>query len=1203
MDIPNIGQGMCLGDLYDARTGLSTNISVLRNILPETLIESRDEHAINTKFIASESYKEKFDALDVTGNLRANVLAGLVKVNAQGKYLTAEKTTSKSVKMAMSYAVQTKLDRINIRSDTMREYINTNALSDTKATHVVTGIQWGAKMVCSFEHILQEGESKEEILGFLKLSVTTIKVGVDGGGNMKKDTKESNKETSFQLSIIGDIVPEGEDYPTTVEDIITLLRNVPKSVKTLNDGKGSVMYYKLEPIGSVQKHFGLQSRIDSVLSIIHTDLIAKIEAIFDIIVENRIRLTETSNDTLEYSQFIAKTEVSRIKMNLKNFGLFEQYFKSSLHEAVKAIQIGTTEEAPEKALAQLFEEFEEGSCSSLAVDHFIASYQPLLRHISFIRYCKDVDIEVIPRGHEILDVLSASATVKTFIFLIPESFDYTTVQESDDWHIFNLLREDSKDAKFLIHDASISPMDSQSKGFKKLAIIKYYGAKKSADKDVFRASILRPSAKLSRTESMTREERTELDGNILRMPCPLSHGGECPPDAIRWVCSVCEESLQYEYNAVVYCGCGKTPIKSCTFRCNSSAHGYQYRELHAQSIGSIRKKTDSGEDEINILLLGETGVGKSTFINAFANYLQYPTLEVAEHMPLMTLIQSSFEIEGHTVNLGEPDKNENLAAGRSSTQNCRSYVFPLNEDINIRLIDTPGIGDTRGVKQDRENFEEIMDYISGFNKINGVCILMRPNSSRLTTSFQFCVDELLLHLHKSAANNILFTFTNTRSSFYKVGDTRVPLEAYLETLKKDRSITIPFKENTKFCFDNESFRLCAALQQGVSFEQRTREDFGTSWTRSAEEAKRMIKRIGELTPHITEETVNLNKARGLILLLAPTMAHINEIITIENQTAEGLKAKAKKGEITAAELEKKVMINYMDLDSISLDKPRTVCSSDSCVEIHNGDRIYKTRCHDDCQVPGVAVEIRNDVRLRYCLAMNNSATCSVCGCPWQNHLHIRVDRRRVPRQKADDARQEELQRERSKVEEMNNMIADIDKRIEAQESEKGIIFKSLTIFTSFLLQNSILVQNNAILDYIDMSITNQERMARISKDNSIVNSLIDQRREYMAQIEIFENAIKENKTESIRITAAHVIKAKNALFKLEINSLALEKALDEGKKSRTKSSNRETRVAIVHYSGNWGSTLARRIYSKAKEAFIPDALGGPREGIMSGPRA
>ena len=166
------------------------------------------------------------------------------------------------------------------------------------------------------------------------------------------------------------------------------------------------------------------------------------------------------------------------------------------------------------------------------------------------------------------------------------------------------------------------------------------------------------------------------------------------------------------------------------------------------------------------------------------------------------------------VKFGE-DENEDDKPGQSVTQNCRSYLFHLI-GISIRLIDTPGIGDTRGVEQDKLNFANILDYIGQYNELHCICILLRPNNARITVTFEFCIKQLLNNLERSASKNIVFLFTNVRGTFYRPGDTAPALIKVLGQVKDSPpNVEIPFNKSTIYCLDNEAFRFLVALKKGV----------------------------------------------------------------------------------------------------------------------------------------------------------------------------------------------------------------------------------------------------------------------------------------------------------------------------------------------------------------------------------------------------
>lgn len=128
-------------------------------------------------------------------------------------------------------------------------------------------------------------------------------------------------------------------------------------------------------------------------------------------------------------------------------------------------------------------------------------------------------------------------------------------------------------------------------------------------------------------------------------------------------------------------------------------------------------------------------------------------------------------------------------------------------DVTLKIIDTPGIADSRGVDKDISNLKNSLPFLSNYKELNAICILLKPNNAKVGVVFKYCILELLTHLNKTACNNILFLFTNSRGTFYKPGDTAKPLRKVLENIRsKPPFVDIKFDQENYFCFDSEAFK-------------------------------------------------------------------------------------------------------------------------------------------------------------------------------------------------------------------------------------------------------------------------------------------------------------------------------------------------------------------------------------------------------------
>ena len=551
-------------------------------------------------------------------------------------------------------------------------------------------------------------------------------------------------------------------------------------------------------------------------------------------------------------------------------------------------------------------------------------------------------------------------------------------------------------------------------------------------------------------------------------------------------------------------------------------------------------KISKPKQEMNILILGETGVGKSTWINAVANYLSFPTLKIAEKGKLMSLIPTSFTLidddnKKVKVTVGADENEQFEEEGQSATQEPRAYILHLDE-MTIRLIDTPGIGDTRGIEKDKENLESILRYLTNLDKLNGICILLKSNAPRLTVNFKFCLQELLKHLHKDASKNIVFCYTYARNSNYEPGEALPILKKLLQQLKGNE---IKIQHDTMYFVDNESFRFLCAKHNGVKFDDLLLKDSERSWKKSYDEVSRMIKHFKSIKPHEVTEMISVNEARRIIIELQKPIADILMVIQENIMTWKAMnRFKQAFKESFVAEMKDDCLLPVITYDTKKLDCPRTVCTSNKCVDYKNisdteGCAIINFKhCHDPC-FEAVDLDLDPRRQVKKCKMMSGVMfkTCKACGCAWDKHMNISFEtvknRKYIVNPDFDDA----INFANSLNEQMDFRVRALEQKIRAYAEEEKVIVDVIAKFGYFLKTNAIISINDGFEDYVKYQIRLLEE--KCGPNTQVVDRLKSVLNEYHKEVDALEDAMNNN-VESTESTTNIVSTLTEKLFKLPV---------------------------------------------------------------------
>ena len=347
-----------------------------------------------------------------------------------------------------------------------------------------------------------------------------------------------------------------------------------------------------------------------------------------------------------------------------------------------------------------------------------------------------------------------------------------------------------------------------------------------------------------------------------------------------------------------------------------------------------------------LLLVGATGSGKSTLINAIANYI----FDVKwEHKFRFQII---------------PDEKEKSQA-HSQTEWITAYTFhwqngfPFNYSLTV--VDTPGFGDTRGLERDRHITTQIKEFFSlknGISYLHNVGFVMQASQARLTATQKYIFDSILSIFGADMKHNISVMATFADGGKLQVADA-------IKEAEIPHSKCFRFN-NSALYFDESN---CDDCDLSIS------KLFWDMGVKSLQQYFAHTKISQPVSLQLTREVLN-------------SRHHLEAVL-------EGLNEDIDKGLRKMEELRQEENILQQHHEDISANKNFTYkvkVVKDKRIDLPVGEHVTNCltcnrTCHYPCRIP-------NDGEKYNCYAMKNQgkptmAVCGVCPgkCSWDCHIN------------------------------------------------------------------------------------------------------------------------------------------------------------------------------------------------------------------------
>ncbi|RSL61641.1 hypothetical protein CEP53_005025 [Fusarium sp. AF-6] len=1139
---PALGLPVTLGGLYDACSEKVLSQSILKTAaIPPDLIVEQDLPRQTYRHSTTDCLEEKFENLDISAELGVGILCGMLSPSGSGEYLSQKKSGDRLQQASAVCTLRTKHERLHVGEE-LKPYLDMDAFDSSEATHVVCQIEWGAQVVVTAKAEARDGSNSsnlkaglavgspgtpassicDTIAGQLVRSIGQLHVSGKGGSQ----SHLKSISTSFEFEVIADGV-ESENIPRDFEGVSEFVRMIPSRIRSVNNGKGVPVAVHLLPLSELARSFKLD--------LARTRIVQRIdESAIGCAIERLVELETVVSGLSNYLSFLERHAfcipndwIRKVGLRKKRAAKKERVFKEDLKKAIVGIRGGS------KAIEVLEELLEEiGTEDDVEeLEGYRATMNEYIGKIAFASTVTAKGARYIKYSKTKLhEAILENDTEDLYILRFGEALRQHPTWSRNQQVLLNLLDDPPYKFRVLVVDFDLDdPKSESSEPSPKAPYIEHQRGGHPIASDVAKDQQELEEHDLVKCDNVhfiePRGANPPPGRRILRIQCPGPH---CLTRMkSMWTCPHCRDLVAYGYtDEYLYCRCRRYLASRAVFKCRFREHGTKFVKHEDQAHLRGMLQALDPDEEYNILLLGKSGVGKSMFVNSFALYNQFSTLDEAmkDPAPFRFLIPFSLSWqdqnkEDHQLTYGEVSSSERFSIqGQSATRRTMIYTFPI-KGKKFRIIDTPGILDTGGPDQDLQNLEDIFRTLKSFDKLSAVMFLLHPNESRLNDSFKFCMAELLVHLHRDVAQNIIFGFTNANATNFTLGATSAPLDQILRELETGIS-RLP---SNQFFFDADGFRFLSHYKTtGKMWQDKW--IYEEMWKKSVKQSDDLLQAVMQLPPHDLQKTLRLNQARAFFDGMAKPLTHFLGVMEKSKADLDRAKLELADLDVQGQNLQEelaKVKLTITVAVRYNLSSKRTVCSNPACTTVMpdadgNQCTVYKSVCCNSCIIE-VPDEIGGHASLKGCWPFRRGLfwtgfDCDRTGCghSWRDHMRISYALRDEEIEIDDPKMTREIQ---SNAEAKQHIQAKSDSfaaHRENIEREQDQIYQTRAQIGLYLSTNSIGGgYRDGSLGHYNYRIT----LARREGRDDVAMELEEQRREYEARLWALKKAVANGTAE------------------------------------------------------------------------------------------